>query len=212
MTGPHTVPGLLGSSGLIEPMVPAAIETASSYLARGTTSRVVSAQPCPACMDAVNAETEHAPFRSASSSTTNADLPPSSKNTFLSVTAASLITLRPVAVEPVNETRSTRGSLASNAPTVWSLEVMTLTTPGGKSVCSVMISPSTPAHHGVSGAGFSTTVLPAASAGPSLARLIWCGKFHGVIAPTTPTGSRTIVRLVLMPSGAATPRSAVQAN
>jgi len=88
------------------------------------------------------------------------------------VAAASAITLRPVAVEPVNETMSTRGSLASSAPTLWSLDVMMLTTPGGKSVCSVMISPSTAAHHGVSGAGFSTMVLPAASAGPSLARLI----------------------------------------
>src|ERR1700744_1360772 len=172
MTGPQTVPGLLGAPGLIEPIGPAAIATASSYLARGTTSRVVIAQPCPACMEAVNADTEHAPFRSASSSTTNADLPPSSRNTFLSVTAASLITLRPVAVEPVNETMSTRGSLASNAPTLGSLEVLRLPTPAGKSVCSVMISPSTAAHHGVSGAGFSTMVLPAASAGPSLARLI----------------------------------------
>ena len=47
-----------------------------------------------------------------------------------------------------------------------------LTTPGGMSVCSAMSSPSTAAHHGVSGAGLRTTVLPAASAGPSLARLI----------------------------------------
>ncbi|CEZ70223.1 Uncharacterised protein [Mycobacterium tuberculosis] len=82
-----------------------------------------------------------------------------------------------------------------------------LTTPGGKSVCSTMISPSAAAHHGVSGAGFKTTVLPAASAGPSLARLIWCGKFHGVMAPTTPTASRARVRRVAMPNGDASPRS-----
>src|SRR6202000_242951 len=182
MPGPHTVPGLLGSPGLIEPMVPAAIATASSYLPRGTTSRVVIAQPCPACMDAVNADIEHAPFRSASSSTTNADLPPNSRNTRLTVTAASLITLRPVAGAPVTETMSTRGSLASSAPTLWSLEVTMLTTPGGKSVCSAMSSPNTAAHQGVSGAGLRTTVLPEANAGPSLARLIWCGKFQGVMA------------------------------
>ena len=82
-----------------------------------------------------------------------------------------------------------------------------LTTPGGKSVCSVMSSPSTAAHHGVSGAGFRTTVFPAASAGPILARLIWCGKFHGVIAPTTPTASRAMVRRVGIPIGDASPRS-----
>ncbi len=44
--------------------------------------------------------------------------------------------------------------------------------------------------HGVSGAGFSTTVQPAASAGPIFAMLRYSGTFHGVIAPTTPTGSR----------------------
>src|SRR3984885_13009531 len=113
-------------------------------------------------MDAVNAETEHAPARSASSSTMNADLPPSSRNTFLIVAAASAITLRPVAVEPVNETMSTRGSLANSAPTLWSLDVTMLTTPGGKSVGPAMISTSTAAHQGGSGAGFKMTVLPAA--------------------------------------------------
>ncbi len=82
---------------------------------------------------------------------------------------------------------------------------------GGMSVFSAMTRPTSAAHHGVSGAGFSTTVFPAASAGPSLAKLIWCGKFHGVMAPTTPNGSRTTVRLVLMPSGEATPRSVVHA-
>ena len=165
------------------------------------------AQPCPACIEAVNADIEHAPARSASSSTRNADLPPSSRKTFLIVAAPAAITARPVLVDPVNDTMSTRGSLDSNAPTAWSLEVTMLTTPGGMSVCSAISSPRTAAHQGVSGAGLRTMVLPAARAGPSLARLIWCGKFHGVIAPTTPTASRTTVRRVLIPIGAATPRS-----
>ena len=82
-----------------------------------------------------------------------------------------------------------------------------LTTPGGKSVRSAMIRLMCAAHHGVSGAGLSTTVLPAASAGPSLARLIWCGKLNGVTAPTTPNGSRSRVRRVETPIGVATPRS-----
>ena len=67
-----------------------------------------------------------------------------------------------------------------------------LTTPAGMSVSSAMIRPSRSAVHGVSGGGFSTTVLPAPSAGTTLARLIWLGKFHGVIAPTTPTASRQV--------------------
>ena len=45
---------------------------------------------------------------------------------------------------------------------------------------------------GVSAAGFSTTVLPAASAGPSFQEAIASGKFHGVISPTTPSGSRKV--------------------
>ena len=138
-----------------------------------------------------------------------ADLPPSSKKTLLMVAAPSAITARPVAVDPVNETMSTRGSLDKSAPTLWSLDVTMLMTPGGKSVCSAMSSPSTAAHQGVSGAGFKTTVFPAASAGPILARLIWCGKFHGVMAPTTPTASRAMVRRVGMPIGEASPRSRV---
>ena len=59
----------------------------------------------------------------------------------------------------------------------------------------------------MSGAGLSTTVLPASRAGPTFERLIWFGKFHGVIAATTPTASRRIVRRVGMPIGSATPRS-----
>ncbi len=41
---------------------------------------------------------------------------------------------------------------------------------------------------GVSSAGFSTTVQPAASAGAILATSMGSGKFQGVMAPTTPTG------------------------
>ena len=43
---------------------------------------------------------------------------------------------------------------------------------------------------GVSGAGLSTTVLPSASAGASTRKPSTTGKFHGVIAATTPTGTR----------------------
>ncbi|CAM5667398.1 hypothetical protein MAUB1S_11930 [Mycolicibacterium aubagnense] len=191
------------------PIVPAAAATASSQRARGTTSRVVIAQPWPACIDAVNAAIAQAPAKSASSSTRNADFPPSSRNTLLMVAAASVITARPVTVEPVNEIMSTSGCFDSMAPTPWSRDVTMLTTPAGKSVCSAISWPSTAAAHGVSGAGLRIRVLPAASAGPTLARLIWCGKFHGVIAPTTPTASRTMVRLVGIPCGVACPRSVV---
>ena len=43
--------------------------------------------------------------------------------------------------------------------------------------------------------GLSTTVQPAASAG-AIFRVIWLsGKFHGVMQPTTPIGSRTTSEL-----------------
>ncbi len=43
---------------------------------------------------------------------------------------------------------------------------------------------------GVCGAGFMTTVFPSAIAGAITRIPRTNGKFHGVIAPTTPTGTR----------------------
>ena len=53
----------------------------------------------------------------------------------------------------------------------------------------------------MSSAGLSTTVQPAASAGPSLRVAIAAGKFHGVSSRQTPTGLRK-VRMRLAPDGA----------
>jgi hypothetical protein len=86
------------------------------------------------------------------------------------VADAHCMTRRPVAVEPVKVTRSTRGFVVRSSPSAWSEEATTFTTPGGMSVRSATMRPSAVAHQGVSGAGFSTTVLPAARAGPSLQR------------------------------------------
>ncbi len=44
---------------------------------------------------------------------------------------------------------------------------------------------------GVIGDGLKTTVFPAANAGPILRLARLSGKFHGVMTPTTPTGSST---------------------
>ena len=54
---------------------------------------------------------------------------------------------------------------------------------------------------GVSCAGLSTTVQPAASAGPILRVAIAAGKFHGVSSSATPTGLRN-VRIRFAPDGA----------
>ena len=45
---------------------------------------------------------------------------------------------------------------------------------------------------GASSAGFSTTVQPVASAGPIFQIVAASGPFHGMIAPTTPTGSFSV--------------------
>ncbi len=123
-----------------------------------------------------------------------ADLPPSSRNTFFTVPEALAMIRRPVTVDPVKVIMSTLGSEVSTSPTRWSDEATMFTTPAGMSVSSAITRPRNVADHGVSGAGFRTTVLPAASAGPSFARFKLSGKFQGVIAPTTPTASRTTTR------------------
>ena len=45
---------------------------------------------------------------------------------------------------------------------------------------------------GVCSAGLSTIVHPVASAGASFLTAISSGRFHGTIAPTTPTGSFSV--------------------
>jgi hypothetical protein len=69
--------------------------------------------------------------------------------------------------------------------------VTTFSAPGG-SPASAPISASSSAVSGVSLAGLSTTVQPAASAGATFHEARLSGKFHGTIAPTTPTGSRSV--------------------
>ena len=52
--------------------------------------------------------------------------------------------------------------------------------------------------NGVSSAGLRTTVLPAARAGAKPHEAMGMGKFHGTIAPITPSGSW---KVTLRPSG-----------
>src|SRR4029079_17979815 len=162
--------------------------TPSSYRDRGSSSRVVIAQPWPECMQTMPAPAS-VDGRSAASSTTFADLTPSSRNTRLSDSDPRAAMCLPTAVEPVNEIMSTRGSPVSTSPNfAGCAEVTTLNTPAGMSVSSATSLPIHVAEYGVSGAGLRITVHPAAKAGVSFDRLSMNGKFHGVIAPTTPIG------------------------
>ena len=50
-----------------------------------------------------------------------------------------------------------------------------------------------PPQTGVCGSGLSTTALPSASAGAITRMPRTLGEFHGVMAPTTPTGTRRTI-------------------
>ena len=56
---------------------------------------------------------------------------------------------------------------------------------------------------GASGVGFKTTVFPATKAGANLCATRFKGKLKGVIATTTPAGSRVKKAVVFLPLGIA---------
>jgi len=116
---------------------------------------------------------------------------PSSIVIGFSIEPATLAACRPIAVEPVNATRSTPGCLSSASPATDPVPVTTLTTPSGTPArCSSVAMNS--ADSGVSSAGLCTTTLPAASAGAIFELDRMSGKLNGVIAATTPSGSRRV--------------------
>ncbi len=107
-------------------------------------------------------------------------MPPSSIDALTTWSAASLSSTRPTSVEPVNEILRTRGSCSIAETTEPDRRAgSTLTTPAG-TPASARICAIASAVSGVSLAGLSTTVQPAASAGPILRVAIAAGKFHGV--------------------------------
>ena len=113
-------------------------------------------QPVPAIVSATAS-------MSASSKTTTGALPPSSRCTRLSESAAVRAIHLPVSTEPVSEIMSTSSWVTSAAP-VSLPPATTLSTPLGRN--SAAISPRRSVVSGVVGAGLRTIVLPAASAGP----------------------------------------------
>src|SRR3989442_10647735 len=95
---------------------------------------------------------------------------------------------RPTSVEPVNEILSTSGWRTRAAPAVDPPPGTTLKAPAGKPASRVS-SAKASAVSGVSEAGLSTTVQPAAKAGANFQLAMLSGKFQGTMAPTTPIGS-----------------------
>ncbi len=66
-----------------------------------------------------------------------------------------------------------------------------LSTPGGSTWFITWQARSTAS--GASSADFTTTALPATMAGAILSAISSSGTFHGMIAPTTPIGSRWVM-------------------
>src|SRR6267142_1243603 len=152
-----------------------------------TRKRLAQTQVCPMLrnLDAI------APFtaasRSASSKTIKGALPPSYNDSFFTVEAHCRINCLPTSVEPVKENFRTSGFSVSSFPTREDLvDGTTWNTPLGIPARWAS-SPSASADNGVSCAGLITIGQPAARAGPTLRVIMALGKFHGVIAATTPT-------------------------
>ena len=101
--------------------------------------------------------------------------------------AACRISNLPTSVEPVKPTKRTAGWSHNTLPIAAASPVTKLNTPGGNPARSAN-SPSASAVSGVSSAGLTTHAQPAARAGANLRVIIAAGKFHGVIAATTPIG------------------------
>ena len=78
---------------------------------------------------------------------------------------------------------------------------MTLNTPSGIPA-SIANSATLNADSGDCSAGFRIKLFPVASAGANFQQAISNGKFHGVTAPTTPSGSLVMVAIILSLVGA----------
>ena len=156
---------------------------------RWTMCRPVAKHTWPWNWNEANAPADAAASRSASSRTTNALLPPSSRLTRLSSWPASVPTRRPAAVEPVNDTRFTLGSVTIASPTS-APPSTTWSSPSGSPASRKTASNTAPPQTAVWGSGLRMTALPRARAGATTRIPSTVGEFHGVIAPMTPAGTR----------------------
>src|SRR5213596_55550 len=135
---------------------------------------------------------------SASAKTRLGDLPPSSRSTRFMRGATASWMRAPTAELPVNEIMSISGASTSASPISGPWPPTKLSTPGGRTAPTIRQSAATPS--GSAGAGFTTTVLPQARAGPIFPAQFVIGKLKGVMQATTPIGSRA-TRPCALPRG-----------
>gem|GEM_PF-1935510 len=172
----------------------------SSATSACTRKRFAAVHASPMLRNLASIAASTAWSRSASSNTMNGAFPPSSIEVRSTPCAACSSRARPTGVEPVNDSLRRRGSRMMGSDTAFDVDVViTLTTPAGTPTSSSSFT-KCKVVSGVSEAGFTTTVHPAASAGAIFRVAIASGKFHGVMKKHGPTGRCvTIIRPV--PSG-----------
>ena len=102
------------------------------------------------------------------------------------------MTLRPTARLPVKDSLSSIEWLISACPVGSPGPVITLSTPSGRPDSSAISRASRSTANVAYSDGLSTIVQPAASAGATFWANSASGAFHGITAPTTPTGSRSV--------------------
>ena len=154
----------------------------SSRTELATWNRLAAVQASPPLRILARIAPSTAASTSASSNTTNGALPPSSIDVRSSLSADCLTRAFPTPVDPVKVSLRSRPSLISASVTGPGLLVgSTDSTPFGRPASSISLASSSMVS-GVSWAGLTIIVQPAANAGPILRVPMASGKFHGVIA------------------------------
>src|ERR1051325_3308672 len=149
-------------------------------------------QTCPA-LRYLKAEIVSAVFSgSASPNTTTGECPPSSMVARFMPRAASSARCLPTGTEPVKEILRTIGEAIRYSETCAGTPNTRLITPGGTPASSKHFTSSTQ-EPGVSSEALMMIEQPAASDAAILRTGVSVGKFHGVKAATTPTGSVTTI-------------------
>ena len=133
------------------------------------------------------------------------DFPPSSKYTLFKLDNDEYSNIfLPTSPEPVNAITSTSICIASALPVISPSPVITLKTPSGMPA-SKASSASLRSVRDAFSAALITMELPVASAGANFQEPIIKGKFQGMIAPTTPIGSRWMSPNIFSEVGAISP-------
>ena len=186
--GPIRLAGSRPLPGFILAAWALSFSTKASKTDSSTKIRLVARQAWPQLKKRPIRTPAAAASRSASSSTMQGSLPPSSRVIFFSCSAALAITFLPVGVDPVRPILRISGwvTIASPVP----VPRTTFTTPSGRPP-SISAWMQASVDSGVVLEGLRTTQLPAAIDGATLFAARVSGKFQGTIAPVTPIGRRT---------------------